>query len=295
MGFFSGVQKLLGDDFGDRAARALAISKGDYSAAAKISADLGKTKAARAAREGLTASLRKQGMSDDEISIVLANPEKFSENYSSRFATRNVDEGSSVYTPGLNGGAQVFTAPKYFQHDADVGAAPPQMRQMPGTFGHAGRSVQGQAQVGPPAQYTAPAMRTPQLRTRGEQFGDSIAERGTPAWNEAVENHGLRAYGPNAQEMLGQRLTTQRDLGYYRGAVSERNNIRTTGTSAANNRRSTATSRDNNVRNNETTRGSYSYQNGGGRREAVAVGPDGRRIVVRNGKWVDAQTGQPVQ
>jgi hypothetical protein len=28
---------------------------------------------------------------------------------------------------------------------------------------------------------------------------------------------------------------------------------------------------------------------------AVAVGPNGHQIVVKNGRWVDAQTGQPVQ
>lgn len=31
------------------------------------------------------------------------------------------------------------------------------------------------------------------------------------------------------------------------------------------------------------------------KREAMAIGPDGRRIVVRGGKWVDAETGKPVQ
>jgi len=46
-------------------------------------------------------------------------------------------------------------------------------------------------------------------------------------------------------------------------------------------------------------RGSASYQGrggrGGGAAPAVAVGPDGHKIVVKNGRWVDAQTGQPVQ
>jgi hypothetical protein len=50
-------------------------------------------------------------------------------------------------------------------------------------------------------------------------------------------------------------------------------------------------------------RGSASYRGTGGGRgrgngggaSAVAVGPNGHQIVVRNGRWVDAQTGAPVQ
>ena len=46
-------------------------------------------------------------------------------------------------------------------------------------------------------------------------------------------------------------------------------------------------------------RGSASYQGTGGRHgggaPAMAVGSNGHRIVVQNGRWVDAQTGQPVQ
>lgn len=46
-------------------------------------------------------------------------------------------------------------------------------------------------------------------------------------------------------------------------------------------------------------RGSAAFQGTGGRGHggapAVAVGPNGHRIVVQNGRWVDAQTGVPVQ
>lgn len=59
-----------------------------------------------------------------------------------------------------------------------------------------------------------------------------------------------------------------------------------------------------NGREREFVRSYEARQNKGGRRSraqssggrvATAVGPNGQRIVVRNGKWVDAQTGKPVQ
>jgi len=49
------------------------------------------------------------------------------------------------------------------------------------------------------------------------------------------------------------------------------------------------------ARQNKGGAGRRSRAQSGGGRVATAVGPNGQRIVVRNGKWVDAQTGKPVQ
>jgi hypothetical protein len=95
-------------------------------------------------------------------------------------------------------------------------------------------------------------------------------------------------------------------------ATSRDNNVRTTSTSRSNNAATVAASRDNNIRSTTTSasnnarttatsaanaqlRGRGRRGGGGASNGAVAQLPDGRHIVVRNGAWVDAQTGAPVR
>lgn len=130
-------------------------------------------------------------------------------------------------------------------------------------------------------------------------------EPGTDGYRQAIEDYRAGTWG---DEGVAGRLAVQAP----RLAVSRENNIRSTSTSRDNNIRSTGTSRDNSIRSTsqsnrnsqraaETARGAHSYRFGGsrgGRRGGdgpVAVGSNGQRLVVRNGRWVDEATGRPVQ
>lgn len=136
-------------------------------------------------------------------------------------------------------------------------------------------------------------------------------EPGTQEYIDAIEDYRAGTWG---DEGVAGRLTVQRprleqsDINNRRSTgVSRENNIRSTSTSRGNNIRSTGQSDANSLRttnqsnvNSERTdqrvRDSAGFRGRGGRgNAATAVGPDGRRIVVRNGRWVDAQTGRPVQ
>lgn len=163
------------------------------------------------------------------------------------------------------------------------------------------------------------------LRTDAEQYADTLYPRGTREWRGAVQDAMLKANGPTAfgqdQQLQGQRLSVQ-----MRGQdIDQGNNIRTNDTSAANNTRSTNASMSNNrnrpaavgvdpqgnsviiypdnrvvdthgIRpiSSAARRGRQGGGAGGSSEGAVAVGPNGHKIVVRGGRWVDPVTGQPV-
>ena len=148
---------------------------------------------------------------------------------------------------------------------------------------------------------------------------------GTPEYADAVKNYRLGAWSDDAvaaktglagyrYDRMGtlqdDRLDTSRRNTDVRVGASIGNNIRSTGTTQrgqnfthqdrlrGQDMHSATTQRGQTMTDNRV-RGSASYQGtggrGGGGAPAVAVGPDGHRIVVKNGRWVDAQTGQPVQ
>ncbi len=150
---------------------------------------------------------------------------------------------------------------------------------------------------------------------------------GTPEYADAVKNYRLGSWSSDAVAaktgFAGYRYDRMGDLQDDRLDTSRRNTDVRVGASTANNMRTTnATMRgqdlghqdrsagmnlhhQDRVRGQDTTdsrvRGSAAYRGTGGRHgfgggaPAVAVGPNGHQIVVKNGRWVDAQTGQPVQ
>jgi hypothetical protein len=147
-------------------------------------------------------------------------------------------------------------------------------------------------------------------------------EPGSPEYAQAVQDYRLGSWSDPAMEnryglegvryghrdsLQDQRLRSGERNTDVRVGVSRENNIRSTSTSAANNRRSTATSSANNVRstgqsNTNSVRSNDTRLQTAPRRKGignaagpVAVGPNGERLVVRNGKWVDEKTGRPVQ
>jgi hypothetical protein len=158
-----------------------------------------------------------------------------------------------------------------------------------------------------------------------ERYAAHFGQTGSKEFNGALQDYRLRSYGPSAVDaregLMGDRFGYQSDLQGDRLRSGERNTDVRTNASINNNIRSTdVTSRgqdlnhqdrvtginvhhEDRVRGQTMTdnrvRGSASYQGtggrGGGGAPAVAVGPNGHRIVVKNGGWVDAQTGQPVQ
>jgi hypothetical protein len=139
---------------------------------------------------------------------------------------------------------------------------------------------------------------------------------GTDDYKKEVQDYLLKGYSDPAMlnrlglidhhydrsdAQLGERLAVTRrgqDLthGDRRASIaqSNTNNVRSTSTSAANNIRTTTTSANNNAATNQTriqTARHVNHASDG----PVAVGPNGQKIVVRGGRWVDAATGQPVQ
>jgi hypothetical protein len=186
----------------------------------------------------------------------------------------------------------------------------------------------------PPGSPSAPFLSAPpaiisgagSLRTAAEQYADTLYQRGTPQWRSAVQDAMLKANGPTAfrqdQQLQGARLDVQ-----MRGQnIDQGNNMRTNATSAANNTRSTNASMANRnatpaaigvdangnqvitYPNNRVVqthgirpvssaarRGRQGGGAGGATEGATATGPGGHKIIVRGGRWVDAQSGAPVQ
>ena len=126
---------------------------------------------------------------------------------------------------------------------------------------------------------------------------------GTPTYSKAIEDYVLRSNGPTAFQgrdaLQTERYGMMGQLQAPRLATSRRNTDARTNASIANNMRTTAATQRGQTMTDSRTRGSAAYQGLGGKRgggaPAVATGPNGHQIVVRNGRWVDAQTGQPVQ
>ena len=126
---------------------------------------------------------------------------------------------------------------------------------------------------------------------------------GSPAYSSAIKDYVLRSNGPTAFEgrdaLQTDRYGFMSQLQAPRLANSRRNTDARTSASIANNMRTTAATQRGQTMTDARTRGSAAYQGrsgrGGGGAAAVAVGPNGHRIVVKGGRWVDAQTGAPVQ
>jgi hypothetical protein len=121
----------------------------------------------------------------------------------------------------------------------------------------------------------------PAIANRAELEGVRFGYRDT------LQDHRFDRSDQQLERRLEQSDTNNRRTTHQ----SDINNQRSTGVSSGNNIRSTSQSDTNSRRSAETARGAYSYTHGRGHRasggdEAVAVGPDGKRYVVRNGQWV---------
>ena len=288
---------------------ASALIDGDYAGAARLrsvaddqATAVAKSKHDDAEEQQFTAALRANGVPENQIPILLANRKAVGEQYATRYATRTVDEGSSVRTPNMDGSASVFTAPKTFKEGADVIQSAPGQSSLPVPMGNplarAPMIGDGAAPDGNSSFSVSYPTRLMGLRSEAEQYADTVAKHGTTEWGQAVKDYVLKGNGPTAidhsQALLDDRLDTSRRNTDVRAGVSRRGqdfshqdrqrgfDVRTHGQDLTDSR----------------VRGSAAYQGRGGRgggSAAVAVSPDGHRIVVQNGRWVDAQTGQPVQ
>ncbi|WP_293940286.1 hypothetical protein [Sphingomonas sp.] len=158
-----------------------------------------------------------------------------------------------------------------------------------------------------------------------ERYASHFGQSGSKEFNSALQDYRLRSFGPSAIDakgaLMGDRYGYMGELQDDRLRSSERNTDVRTEASVGNNIRSTGvTSRGQDLSHNDRmrgqdfshqdrtrgqdmtdsrVRGSAAFQGTGGRGHggapAVAVGPNGHKIVVQNGRWVDAQTGVPVQ
>jgi hypothetical protein len=159
-----------------------------------------------------------RGMNPDEAVIMAADPTEMAKHLGTHFDAATVDEGSSRYVPNMNGTANVFTAPKTFQHGADV-------VQMPGSQTVA-PNFSSLGTMGVP-QPLGDANSIPGLRTDAEQYAGSIATPGTPAYNTAIQDYTLKGEGPTAFDYKGQlqaaRLANARTIAEGRNATSAAN------------------------------------------------------------------------
>ena len=157
-----------------------------------------------------------------------------------------------------------------------------------------------------------------------ERYAAHFGQPGSKEFNNALQDYRLHSYGPSAVDakgnLMGERYGYMGELQDDRLHSSERNTDVRTNASINNNIRSTGTAQrgqdfthqdrtrgqvlthEDRMRQQDMidsrVRGSASYQGTGGHgggAPAMAVGPNGHRIVVQNGRWVDAQTGAPVQ
>jgi hypothetical protein len=250
-----------------------------------------------------------RGMDPSEAQILAADPAEMAKHFGTRFDAATVDEGSSRYVPNFDGTTNVFTAPKTFTHGADV-------VQMPGSQTVApdftGVSAIPQPLGGP--------VSVPGLRTDSEQYADSVAPRGTPEWTNAVQDYGLKAYGPSAAGMQQDRLANSLTIAQGHDRTSAANTrYRVDHPAPGRGRQAPAPKpptpttvvgaiMDKQARGEALTpsemntlrdyRTHYKPQRGAVQispNEPVAHGPNGQKLVVRDGKWVDAATGKPVQ
>ncbi len=148
----------------------------------------------------IVGSLMRMGMTADEAEVAALNTQKLGEEYNSRFRTRDAAEGHSIRTPNMNGTERVWTAPKTFQHGADVQILDPQSLGS-GGMGDSSSMLPPLPSVLPPmmtGSQRAAGSRGFSMRTEAEQYADTIAKRGTLEWGTAVRDFILKGDGPTA-------------------------------------------------------------------------------------------------
>lgn len=151
--------------------------------------------------------------------------------------------------------------------------------------------------------YTAPQPFEIYARQFGEPGSDeyfkALEDYRAGTWNDQGVAGRLTVQGPRLEQSNTNNIrstSTSRDNNIRSTGTSRGNSIRSTGQSNANSLRTTNQSNVNSERTDRRVRDSAGFRGRGGRGgAATAVGPNGQRIVVRNGRWVDAQTGRPVQ
>lgn len=253
------------------------------------------------------------GMDPNLATIMAADPAEMAKHIGTRFDAQRVDEGSSVLTPNLNGTSNVFTAPKTFKEGADVVQAPGAQTVAP-DFSTLGA-------VGVPNPLGGPVS-IPGLRTEGQQYASQFGDVGSPAYSGALQDYTLKGNGPTAfgfdQTLQNGRLAAQRSIAAGHDATSRANNQysvdhRIGGRAGGQPKPPTPQTviggiMDKQARGEPLTpaeqgalrdyRTHYKPQRGAVQisgNEPVATDAHGNKIVVRNGRWVNAATGQPVQ
>lgn len=234
--------------------------------------------ASYAEHAALIQNLMRRGMSADDAELAAMNTDKLSEEFNSRFRTREASEGETIRTPGM--GAQpdsIWTAPKTFNNGPDVVRYDPQS-------GMAAPIYQGKTDA-------------------QRKLEESGYQPGTPEAFRFMRDLNLNGQGPTAIDMQRERL-----------GQSDLNNRRSTGVSRENSIRSNATSRYNAGNTplapvlNQNGDVAIPFRNGqvrsipgarpigggqrGGRSAPAAGGTrirnprTGETMVLRNGQWV---------
>lgn len=228
--------------------------------------------AAAAQRQNMIAQGTKLGLTPQQQFVLANNPDSFFDNYSQRFRPTEVDAGDSYVLDGGPGqGGTTYMAPETFTD------GPNQMlfdRQNGGT-----QTVhQGQTE----AEWYA--------RAQGLQPG-------TPAFNQAVQDHRLQSWGPtatgNRSTIQGQRDAAAMDrtaatiagAGQRNAATIAGANQRNAATIAGANARNTASNRS--AERRSANGGSGGRRTGQPREGQTARNPStGQRIRFTGGRWV---------
>jgi hypothetical protein len=221
-----------------------------------------------AAHERYVNAMLRKGMSLDDAELAAANMNKFSEEFSTRYRTREMDEGDTLSTPELDGSMRTYTAPKTLMNGPDVvrleggqGLVPAAPRGMFGGYGRGrglpmlpGANVPDSATMrafGLPstpegfAAYQRIASERPDLIPsagpqssvifRGKSDAVRAAEEaglkpGTDDFKRFIQNYHLDGQGPTAWDMNERDNATSR----YATDAGTRNNMRTTATAREN-------------------------------------------------------------
>lgn len=204
--------------FADAAPIAQATLNGDYAGASQARSRLDQRRTDRAENDRLNGVrtdaynylVNERGVDPKRARVMTENLSNLSQEFNTTERTRELGEGQSIAAPRLGGGYDLTTAPKTFQHGADVmridgqGPPPSAPRQTgPQSYDDSAVPSSKAALAMPAPPPSAPRMGQPgasswSMRTDAEQYADQMAPRDKPAWATAMQDYTLKGNGPTA-------------------------------------------------------------------------------------------------
>jgi hypothetical protein len=287
--------RVSGEDLQLTFMMAQAAMNGDTATMARIQGMRQQADASRAEQEAaydqrrnFMINLLNRGMSREDAELAALNPGKFSEEWATRFRTRDMAQGHTARTPGIgHQPGQSYTAPLFIEDGPNRVAVDPN---------------------------TGASRIIHQGRTDAEHEAERLGlQPGSPDWQRYIRDRLLDAQGPTAVEMNRERLGVT-----MRGQdISSRDRQRGQDISSSDRRRGQDISSGDRRRGQDLThsRGVAAEQGRNSRFQQGEAGRNtrhstprprstgnsaravlnGRTIVVRGNRWVYEDNGQPAQ